>query len=309
MNNAVDVAHLYKSYGAFTAVTDITFSVPSGTCASFLGPNGAGKTTCMKTLYGRADPDPHAETTMHVFGFDPRTQELDVKARTGVVPQDDNLDLDLNVEQNLMIYCAFYGLRRKYARRRIDELLEFMELGDRRRARVRELSGGMQRRLILARALLNEPRLLILDEPTTGLDPQVRHLIWDKLLDLKHQGITLLLTTHYMEEAFQLADNVLIMDKSRKVLEGHPRRILAENVESHVVELTNLTKLPAVEQTIDSRTIRREDSGSRVLLYSSDVSALKQVTGELDQWDYLYRETNLEDLFIKATGRRLNELQ
>ena len=306
----VEVSHLYKSFGTFRAVEDVSFAVRPSTCAAFLGPNGAGKTTTMKTLYGRAVPDVHDETRMRVFDFDPRSDELSVKAKSGVVPQEDNLDVELNVEQNLRNYATFYGLPHEFIERQIDYLLDFMELGAKRRARTRELSGGMQRRLIIARALLNDPELLILDEPTTGLDPQVRQVIWEKLRNLKHRGVTILLTTHYMDEAFQLADNVVIMDRAKTVLEGPPRQLLAENIEQHVLELMNARAAPAAERGAGDHAYWRKDQlGERIIYYANDPQVLRNMTSGIHAHDYLLRPVNLEDLFIKATGRSLNELQ
>lgn len=306
----IEVSNLYKSYGSFCAVEDVSFQVHPATCAAFLGPNGAGKTTTMKTLYGRAIPDRHPQTSMRVFTFDPRTAPLSVKAKSGVVPQEDNLDLELNVEQNLRNYAKFYALPRRFVERQIDYLLEFMELGAKRRARVRELSGGMQRRLIIARALLNNPELLILDEPTTGLDPQVRQVIWEKLRGLKETGVTILLTTHYMDEAFQLADNVIVMDRAKTVLEGPPRRLLAEHIEQHVLELLDSNRSGDAERAVSHSTNwRKDDFGHRVFYYSNDLELLHAMALSLDQGNHIIRQVTLEDLFIKATGRSLNELQ
>ncbi len=302
----IHVRHLYKSYGNLVAVNDLDFDVPPAQCFAFLGPNGAGKTTMMKTLYGKADPDRRDETEIRVLGFDPRTDELEVKARSGVVPQENSLDVELNVLQNLRIFSTFYGIPWRRARDRVDYLLDFMELEEKRTAKVRELSGGMQRRLIIARALLNNPSLLILDEPTTGLDPQVRQLIWDKLRSLKRSGVTILLTTHYMDEAFQIADSVLIMDHGVKVLEGNPGQLLTEHMESHVLELINVDAQPRVESHISDGEIRTEGSGERILYYSSDLERLQAMVGELTPGDYHLRQVNLEDLFLKSTGRSLN---
>ncbi len=302
----IRVRHLYKSYGNLTAVNDLDFDVPPAQCVAFLGPNGAGKTTMMKTLYGKADPDRRDDTEIRVLGFDPRTDELEVKARSGVVPQENSLDVELNVLQNLRIFSTFYGIPWRRASDRVEYLLDFMELEEKRTAKVRELSGGMQRRLIIARALLNNPSLLILDEPTTGLDPQVRQLIWDKLRSLKRSGVTILLTTHYMDEAFQIADSVLIMDHGVKVLEGNPGRLLTDHMESHVLELINVDAQPKVDSHISDGEIRTEGSGERVLYYSSDLDRLQAMVGELSPGDYHLRQVNLEDLFLKSTGRSLN---
>ncbi|TVQ37943.1 MAG: ABC transporter ATP-binding protein [Spirochaetaceae bacterium] len=308
MNSAaIQVEHLYKSYGELTAVNNLSFSVAGSTCFSFLGPNGAGKTTMMKVLYGKAEADRRPETSMRVFGFDPRHDQLRIKTLSGVVPQEDSLDVELNVQQNLRIFADFYGIPRRESGGRIEWLLNFMELREKRNARVRELSGGMKRRLVIARALLNDPALLILDEPTTGLDPQVRQLIWDKLRSLKREGVTILLTTHYMDEAFQIADTVLIMDKGHKLLEGPPQQLLEQHMEQNVLELTRPAHAGRLRQLLDG--IRTEASDERVLYYSNNMETLQAATARLEPGDYLLRQTNLEDLFLKATGRRLNELQ
>ncbi len=304
---AIEVEHLYKSYGALTAVHDLCFTVAGSSCFSFLGPNGAGKTTMMKVLYGKAEADRRSETRMQVFGFDPRRDQLRIKTLSGVVPQENSLDVELNVQQNLRIFADFYGIPRRQSAERIEWLLAFMELREKRSARVRELSGGMKRRLVIARALLNDPALLILDEPTTGLDPQVRQLIWDKLRSLKREGVTILLTTHYMDEAFQIADTVLIMDKGNKVLEGAPQQLLERHIEKNVLELTRPSLAPRLRQLLDG--VRSDTSDERVLYYSSNMELLQAAAGQLEPGDYYLRQTNLEDLFLKSTGRRLNELQ
>ncbi|MFW5842742.1 MAG: ABC transporter ATP-binding protein [Spirochaetota bacterium] len=315
-NPVISVEHLHKSYGELEAVSDLSFEVEPSTCYAFLGPNGAGKSTMMRTLYGKAVPDPRPETHIRVLGFDPRSHELEVKSRCGVVPQDNSLDVELNVEDNLKIYARLYGLPRTFTRERIDYLLEFMELTEKRRSRVRELSGGMQRRLIIARGLINNPALLILDEPTTGLDPQVRHLIWDKLRGLMREGVTVLLTTHYMDEAFQISDKLLIMDRGKKVLEGHPGTLLEAHMERHVLELFR----PELEAEIGvdpkvagngggAAGLRREASSQRVLYYADEAEALKRLADKLRPGDYFLRPANLEDLFLKTTGRHLNEVQ
>lgn len=305
-NHVIDIAHLYKSYQEIRAVHDLSFSVESATCFTILGPNGAGKTTASKTLYAKARADKNPHTTMSVFGFDPRKQELSIKALLGVVPQENNLDMELNVEQNLFIYALFYGLSRKKASTRIDELLDFMELGDRRSAPVRHLSGGMKRRLIIARALINNPQLLILDEPTTGLDLQVRDLIWDRLIKLKKGGVTLLLTTHYMEEARQLADTIMIMHKGKKVLEGKPDWLLQNKIEAHALTVPDVSRIDL--NTIDN-VVRQERIGDRGLFYSDSLETLKKVAKSVQMKNYTIRTTNLEDIFIKFTGGILGEQQ
>ncbi|MFP4384432.1 MAG: ABC transporter ATP-binding protein [Spirochaetia bacterium] len=308
-NIIIEVNHAYKSYGSLRAVNDLTFQVREGTCFSLLGPNGAGKTSMMKVLYGKAKPDNRKEMELQVFGFDPRHQELQIKSVSGVVPQEDSLDQELNVKQNLNIYANFFNLSKASRQKRIDYLLDFMELSEKKKVKIKELSGGMKRRLVIARALLNQPRLLFLDEPTTGLDPQVRQLIWDKLRSLKKEGVSILLTTHYMDEAFQLSDELIIMDKGKNVLQGNPRKLLSTDIEPHVLELIKPEFASEVEKKANGKPLRKEASQERVLYYSGDVAVLQRMSEGLDFGDYHLRPVNLEDLFLKATGRKLHEQQ
>ena len=300
----ISVQHVNKSYGALKAVDELAFDVKAGECCGFLGPNGAGKTTMMKILYAKAMPDRDAATEISVFGYDPRKQELQIKSLSGVAPQDDDLDEELSVIQNLRIFARLFGMDKSYAVQRIDYLLDFMELTQKKAAKIRELSGGMRRRLIIARALLHDPKLLILDEPTTGLDPQVRQLIWDKLRGLKNGGVTILLTTHYMEEAYQIADRVIIMDHGRKIMEGNPRDLLETEIEPHVLEILNKRIAPDGLEAHEG--IRREEAPERVLFYALEDTLLRQVAEGLPRGDFNLRHSNLEDLFIRATGRNLN---
>ncbi|MBN1781894.1 ABC transporter ATP-binding protein [bacterium] len=305
----IQIDNVFKSYGSLRAVHDLSLSVPQSTCFGFLGPNGAGKTTMMKMIYGKSLRDHHPESRIRVFGFDPGTQELDIKFLSGVVPQEDNLDDELNVWQNLYVYAKFYGMQKKTIQRRIDELLGFFELSAKTKSKIRELSGGMKRRLVIARALLHTPRLLILDEPTTGLDPQVRHLIWEKLRQLKKEGLTILLTTHYMEEAFQLCDQILIMDKGRKILQGPPAGLLREHIEPFVMEVQDIESAEVARTVELPKHVRRDCSHGRPLFYAASFEAMEPVTRILGHGTYYLRQSNLEDLFLKLTGRALNELQ
>ena len=304
-NTVINVENVSKSYGTLKAVSNLSFSVERGTCFGMLGPNGAGKTTMSKMLYGNILRDNPEQSTISVLGYDPLYNELEIKSLAGIVPQEDNLDLELSVEQNLFIYARFYGLKRKEISKRIDELLEFMELTEKKKSRIRDLSGGMKRRLIIARALINQPRLLILDEPTTGLDPQVRNLIWDKLRRLLREGVTIILTTHYMEEAFQLCDRLIIMNLGEKVMEGRPTLLVKENIEPYVLEIFNQEK-PIDKGSIHD-TVRVEGTESRYLLYSKNLDALKEIASRYDPGDVFIRQSNLEDLFLMTTGRELNE--
>jgi lipooligosaccharide transport system ATP-binding protein len=310
MDDAViSVKNVRKSYGSFTAVKGVSFSVPPSVCFGLLGPNGAGKTTLMRTIYGVSDRDRNPPSTISVFGHDPQKNPLAIKFIAGVVPQDNNLDAELNVEQNLAVFARFYAMPAERARRRIAELLEFMELGEKHKAKIRELSGGMKRRLIIARALLNNPRLLILDEPTTGLDPQVRHLIWDKLRNLKRNGMTIMLTTHYMEEAFQICDTVMIMNKGEALLQGNPQQLVAGHIEPFVLEIYKKELFAAIRGGLPPHCTRIDTAGDIVRIYSCDEAGLRELGAKLTAGDYFMRPSNLEDLFLKTTGSALNALQ
>jgi lipooligosaccharide transport system ATP-binding protein len=309
MSDAViRIEHVSKSFDKLKAVKDLSFKVEAATCFGLLGPNGAGKTTMMKMLYGRTLRD-STESIIDVFGYDPRKNELDIKYLSGVVPQENNLDDELNVKENLMVYARFYSIGRKEALRRIEYLLEFLELSEKAASLIRELSGGMKRRLVIARALLNNPRLLILDEPTTGLDPQVRHLIWDKIRQLKRSGITVLLTTHYMEEAFEICDSILIMHRGQKLMEGNPHLLLERNIEKFVLEVLHKEAAQKLAAKLDTASVRKDGSGEVTLFYSQNLEELKKMADSLTTGEYHLRQANLEDLFLRATGRALNEVQ
>jgi lipooligosaccharide transport system ATP-binding protein len=310
----IEVRNVSKTFsgrgsGKVYAVCDLSFEVEEGTCFGLLGPNGAGKTTMMKMIYGRSMRDNHDGGIIDVLGYDPARNELAIKSLSGVVPQENNLDEELNVIQNLMIYSKFYGLPGKVARERIAGLLDFLELSEKIHARIKELSGGMQRRLVVARALLNNPRLLILDEPTTGLDPQVRHLIWGKLRQLQAQGTTILLTTHYMEEAFQICDRVLIMHKGRKVMEDNPRRLLADHIEAYVLEVPIVNHTPAFRESDLPADVRLDRAEGTLRFYAQDIDRLKSFADQLSGNQYYLRQSTLEDVFLRATGRALSEKQ
>jgi lipooligosaccharide transport system ATP-binding protein len=308
MAPVIKVENLSKSFRDVKALENLSFSVEEGSCYGFLGPNGAGKTTAMKIIYGKCTRDEDHECKVNIFGYDPAQEELSIKFLSGVVQQEDNLDDELNVVQNLMIYSKFYNMQASEAKKRIDYLLDFFELSEKSKSKIRELSGGMKRRLVIARALLNQPKLLILDEPTTGLDPQVRHLIWEKIRQLQKQGTTVLLTTHYMEEAFQLCDHVLIMHKGRKVMEGRPADLVELNIEKFVLEILNVQLISAECRDRKAENIRVEESQAMMRYYSSDINVLKEFANScLESGNYLIRQTNLEDVFLHATGRQLND--
>ncbi|HLM77728.1 MAG TPA: ATP-binding cassette domain-containing protein [Rubrobacteraceae bacterium] len=296
---------LWKTYGDFEAVKGVDFEVYRGECFGFLGPNGAGKTTTMKMIYGAAVP---TTGELKVAGLDARRAERDVKRRIGVVPQENNLDEDLKVEENLLVYGRYFDLPRKVVRQRAAELLEFIQLSERADARVEQLSGGMKRRLLIARALVNDPDLVVLDEPTTGLDPQARHLVWNKLRQLASEGKTLILTTHYMDEAAQLCDRLCIMESGRIISEGTPRDLIEKHVSPEVLEFRAspdiLGQLATVVEDVADAV---ERIGEVLLVYTSDsdsVAHKAKESGILVE-NTLYRQATLEDVFLKLTGRKL----
>ena len=296
---------LKKSYANFEAVKGVDFEVYRGECFGFLGPNGAGKTTTMKMIYGAAVP---TGGELRVAGLDVRRDEREVKRRIGVVPQENNLDEDLKVKENLLVFGRYFDLPRKVVRRRAEELLEFVQLSERGDAQVEHLSGGMKRRLLIARALINDPDLVVLDEPTTGLDPQARHLVWDKLRELTSQDKTLVLTTHYMDEAAQLCDRLCIMEGGRFIAEGAPRALINEHVSPEVLEFRadpdTLEKLAPLVEGLSDGTDR---VGEALLVHTSDSEAVtRRIKGAGVTVEHtLHRQATLEDVFLKLTGRRL----
>jgi lipooligosaccharide transport system ATP-binding protein len=298
---------LTKRFADFTAVDGIDFDVHAGEAFGFLGPNGAGKTSTMRMI-GCASPVTGGE--LRVFGLDPRSDASRIKARLGVIPQADNLDSELTVRENLLMYARYFDIPREVAARRADELLQFVQLADRAGAEVEPLSGGMKRRLTIARGLINEPDAVLLDEPTTGLDPQARHLIWDRLYRLKQRGATLLLTTHYMDEAEQLCDRLVIMDKARIVAEGSPRALIEQHSTREVLELrVRDADRFGLHLRLEGLAERFEDLPDRVLLYTSDGEhALEQTHARgVEPESALVRRSTLEDVFLRLTGRTLVE--
>ncbi len=298
----IKAKNVFKHFGKFKAVNNLNFEVDKATCFSLLGPNGAGKTTMMSMLTGKSLRDNLPDSKISVLGFDPNQDARKIKFNTGIVPQDNNLDVELTVIENLIIYSKFYGIPKKRAQETIDELLDFMELSEKKNNLIKQLSGGMQRRLVIARALLNSPSLLILDEPTTGLDPQVRQVIWDKLRLLKEQGVTILLTTHYLDEAQQLSDNLAIMHKGEKILEGSPHKLIEDCMENYVLEILNKDFF----EKLSCDSIRCEKTTTRMMFYADTIEELQKLCNNFGAKDYILRPTNLEDLFLKVTGRGLN---
>jgi lipooligosaccharide transport system ATP-binding protein len=301
----VQARDLTKRFGDFTAVDAIDFDIHEGESFGFLGPNGAGKTSTMKMI---TTVSPITEGKLTVFGIDPNVDGRAIRSRIGVVPQEDNLDEELTVAENLYIYGRYHDMKRSEINPRIDELLEFAQLGERRDSRVQPLSGGMKRRLIIARALINEPDLIILDEPTTGLDPQARHLLWDRLYRLKREGATLIITTHYMDEAEQLCDRLVVMDQGKIVAEGSPRQLIQRYAPREVVELrfANAQRDDAVLM-IDGLVDRSEVLADRVLLYTDDAEATQEglASRGIHPEQVLVRRSTLEDVFLRLTGRGL----
>jgi len=297
----IEARSLHKRFHDVVAVESIDFDVVPGRCYGLVGPNGAGKTTTMKMVYCIVTP---TSGELTVFGMDVRQSPREIKARLGVVPQDNNLDPDLTVCQNLLTHASYFGLPREVANRRSDELLAFMHLSDRARARVPDISGGMRRRLVLARSLMNDPELLILDEPTTGLDPQVRHLIWDRLLELKERGITLLITTHYMDEAQKLCDEVLIMDEARAVDVGSPAQLIRKHVPPYVMELrTDRKSASDIRQRFGQ--LEHQVSGQNLYFYGDTPGLFDEVIAALPEAQRILRPASLEDVFLKLTGREI----
>lgn len=303
----ISASGLAKGYGDFTAVDGIDFTVTPGESFGLLGPNGAGKSTTMRMIGATL---PRTGGQLSVLGLDPDVNGPQIRARLGVVPQQDNLDEELSVVDNLVFYARYFGYPRAYAKAKADELLDFANLREKRSARVDELSGGMKRRLTIARSLVNDPRLLMLDEPTTGLDPQARHILWDRLYRLKQQGVTLVLTTHYMDEAEQLCDRLIVVDHGRVMAEGAPSELIRRYSTREVLELRfgidrNEEQAPALERYCE----RIEVLPDRLLLYSGDGDAALAAIREAGfaPLTALVRRSSLEDVFLRLTGRSLIE--
>jgi lipooligosaccharide transport system ATP-binding protein len=304
----VEAKALTKRFGDYLAVDGIDFSVTTGEVFGFLGPNGAGKTSTMRMI---ACVSPRSDGDLSVLGLDPRRDGPEIRGRIGVVPQEDNLDTELTVWDNLLIYGRYFGLPLPEIRARAAELLGFAQLGDRRDSRVDPLSGGMKRRLTIARGLINRPELLLLDEPTTGLDPQARHLLWERLYSLKREGVTLVLTTHYMEEAEQLCDRLVIMDQGRIAAEGSPRALVERYCTREVVELRYTA--PELQHAAVGRLrgllgdLEVEPLPERVLVYTDDGDSTAAYLTAHDggHGSLLVRRSSLEDVFLRLTGRSL----
>jgi lipooligosaccharide transport system ATP-binding protein len=299
----LEARDVIKRYGDFTAVDGVSFAVRPGECYGLLGPNGAGKTTLFKLITGRAL---RSGGDMSVFGLDPHTHVTQIKARMGVVGQEDSLDPDLGVWENLQLYGAYFGFSGPAFDARCEELLGFLELTRKKTGPIVALSGGMKRRLMIVRALLNRPELLLLDEPTTGLDPQIRHAIWEAVRKLKEQGLTILLTTHYMEEAAQLADRVGIIDHGKTIAEGAPADLVKEHLPAYVLELS-ISRQQAEHWRALGEHALLEEHGDRAYLFHDDEGLLLRWTEDHTVLDAYRRRTSLEDVFLKLTGRSLRD--
>ena len=303
MSAVIETSNLRKSFGSFVAVDGISFSVQPGECFGLLGPNGAGKTTTIRMLYGFT---PRDSGSLRLFGSDCDGAWREIKGRIGVCQQDNNLDPDLTVRENLQVFAAYFNLPQAVVRERVASLLRFTALDGREQAGVRDLSGGMMRRLVLARALINEPQLLILDEPTTGLDPQSRHQLWSRLEELKQRGLTTLLTTHYMDEAQRLCDRLVIMDQGKILVEGAPRDLIRQHVGDSVIEV--VAACEELRRMLLERGLPHEDLGQRVVIYSNDGETLyRQLLAEHCKEGCMLRPATLEDVFLRLTGRELRE--
>ena len=299
-----DARNLRKRYGDSTVVDDLSFTIAPGECLGVIGPNGAGKTTTIRICLGLTPPDDGSVTA---FGLPMPDEALAIKGQVGVVSQFDSLDPDFSCAENLLVYGRYFGMKEAVIRERIPRLLEFAALSHKADARPAELSGGMRRRLSLARALVNDPQLLLLDEPTTGLDPQARHLMWERLQLLLQQGKSILLTTHFMDEAERLCSRLLVLDHGRKIAEGTPRELIGQHLEPDVVEAYGGGAAELAQSDLKSMAGRVEVSGETVFFYTQDARPLLQALHARDGIGVLHRPANLEDLFLKLTGRQIRE--
>ncbi len=301
----IEARELRKKYGEFEAVRGVDVTVSKGEAFGFLGPNGAGKSSTMRMI---AAVSPVSGGDLRILGLDPATDGPAIRARIGVCPQENTLDNELKVKDNLVIYGRFFGLSRAEVSRRADELLAFVQLTEKAGNKVEELSGGMKRRLTVARSLINRPELLLLDEPTTGLDPQARHQLWDRLFRLKQEGVTLVITTHYMDEAEQLCDRLVVMDNGLIVAEGSPAQLIREHSTREVAELRfGIGEHEAMAPKLEDLADRVEALPDRILLYTGDGEATVQSVLErgLEPTSTLVRRSTLEDVFLRLTGRSL----
>ncbi|MHB9097577.1 MAG: ABC transporter ATP-binding protein [Syntrophales bacterium] len=303
MKTVIEAAHLRKTFGELVAVDDLSFSVAAGECFGILGPNGAGKTSTIRMVYGFSPP---TSGTLRVFGLDITRETRAVKARIGICQQENNLDPDLTVFDNLVVFARYFDIPAAEAARRARDLLKFMALEQRADARTVEISGGMVRRLVMARALINSPELLILDEPTTGLDPQSRHQVWDRLDELRAGGLSVLITTHYMEEASRLCDRLIIMDGGRLLVEGKPAELVRQHLGRHVIEVAE--PADGLADFLREKGVQYENFGHRLIASVEDGSAIyREISDRYCSGGCTMRMATLEDVFLRLTGRDLRE--
>jgi lipooligosaccharide transport system ATP-binding protein len=295
---------LVKRYGGSTVVDDLSFDIAPGECLGVIGPNGAGKTTTIRMCLGLTAPDAGSITA---FNMPMPKEALAIKALMGVVSQNDTLDPDFSCAENLLVYGRYFGMKTADVRARVPQLLEFASLTSKAGSKPGELSGGMKRRLSLARALVNDPKLLLLDEPTTGLDPQARHLMWERLQMLLQQGKSILLTTHFMDEAERLCSRLLVLDHGKKIAEGKPRDLIAQHLEPDVVEVYGTGAMALQDSPLAKLAARVEVSGETLFFYTQDAKPLLEALQAYPQLRTLHRPANLEDLFLKLTGRQIRE--
>ncbi len=296
--------HLVKRYADATVVDDLSFQLQAGECLGVIGPNGAGKTTTLRMCLGLSEPD---AGSIQAFGLSMPRDALAIKSRLGVVSQFDTLDPDFTCAENLRVFGTYFGMSRSAIEARVPELLEFAALTNKADAKPGQLSGGMKRRLSLARALINDPNILLLDEPTTGLDPQARHLMWERLQQLLQQGKSILLTTHFMDEAERLCNRLLLLDHGKKIAEGTPRDLISQHLEPDVVEVYGQDALALVNSPLVELAQRTETSGETVFFYTADATPLLHALNTYPGLRTLHRPANLEDLFLKMTGRQIRE--
>ena len=296
--------HLVKRYGNATVVDDLSFQLQAGECLGVIGPNGAGKTTTLRMCLGLSEPD---AGSIQAFGLSMPRDALAIKSRLGVVSQFDTLDPDFTCAENLRVFGTYFGMPRSAIEARVPELLEFAALTHKADAKPGQLSGGMKRRLSLARALINDPNILVLDEPTTGLDPQARHLMWERLQQLLQQGKSILLTTHFMDEAERLCNRLLLLDHGKKIAEGTPRDLISQHLEPDVVEVYGQDALALVNSPLVELAQRTETSGETVFFYTAVATPLLHALNTYPGLRTLHRPANLEDLFLKMTGRQIRE--
>jgi len=303
MDNIVEARNLRKEFGSIIAVDDISFNVPRGECFGILGPNGAGKTSTVRMIYGFS---PMTGGSLKVFGLDVAQSLRAIKSRIGVCQQENSLDPDLTVEQNLMVFARYFDMPKKTAAEKAEKQLKFIALDHRRDAMVTELSGGMMRRLVIARALINDPELLILDEPTTGLDPQSRHQVWERLERLKASGLSILLTTHYMDEAARLCDRLIIVDHGHILVEGKPLDLIKKHVGRNIIEVADPGT--ALTEYVQSNFQTYEALEHRLIIYDEESEALfHTISTQFCEEGCVLRPATLEDVFLKLTGRDLRE--